>query len=207
MLITNMREKRPDRGRINLIHFASIVGLLVVLLLSFINKSNAQQVDQVETLTESEVVKIASRWFGMSSESIAEVMDVIFNKHGGPSAYIRGEEAGGAFIFGARYGRGELVMSDGHSEPVYWRGPTIGPDYGGNAAKTFTLIYNLQNPDDLFRRYPGVDGSAFFIAGLAVNFQERGDVILAPIRAGVGGRLGVNVGYLKYSRKPGKIPF
>ena len=91
-----MREKRHDRGRINLIHFASIVGLLVVLLLSFINKSNAQQVDQVETLTESEVVKIASRWFGMSSESIAEVMDVIFNKHGGPSAYIRGAEAGGA---------------------------------------------------------------------------------------------------------------
>lgn len=207
MLTNKMREKRHDRGRINLIHFASIVGLLVVLLLSFINKSNAQQVDQVETLTESEVVKIASRWFGMSSESIAEVMDVIFSKHGGPSAYIRGEEVGGAFIFGARYGRGELVISDGHSEPVYWRGPTIGPDYGGNAAKTFTLIYNLQNPDDLFRRYPGVDGSAFFIAGLAVNFQERGDVILAPIRAGVGGRLGVNVGYLKYSRKPGKIPF
>lgn len=207
MLITNMREKRLDRGRISLIHIASIFALLAILVLSVINKSNAQQVNQIENMTQSEVVKIASRWFGMSSESVAEVMDVIFNKHGGPSAYIRGEEAGGAFVIGARYGRGELVMSDGHSEPVYWRGPTIGPDYGGNAAKTFTLIYNLQNPDDLFRRYPGVDGSAFFIAGLAVNFQERGDVILAPIRAGVGGRLGVNVGYLKYSRKAGKIPF
>ena len=89
-----MREKRSQIGRINFFHLASIFGLLIILLLSVINKSSAQQVNQVETLTESEVVKIASRWFGMSSESVAEVMDVIFNEHGGPSAYIRGEEAG-----------------------------------------------------------------------------------------------------------------
>lgn len=207
MLITNMREKRPARGRVSLVHILSILSLLAVLAVTIVNEANSQPVNQVETLTQNEVVKIAARWFGMSSESVAEVMDVIFNEHGGPSAYIRGEEAGGAFVVGVRYGRGELVMSDGHSEPVYWRGPSVGWDYGGNAAKTFTLVYNLENSEDLFRRYPGMDGSAFFIAGLAVNFQQRGDIKLAPIRSGVGGRLGLNVGYLKYSREPGKIPF
>ena len=207
MLINNMRDRRPERGNLRGLHLLSIIALLVVLFLALGRPAYSQDTEQADNYTQGEIVTIASRFFGMSAESVAEVMDVIFTDHGGPSGFIRGEEAGGAFFVGLRYGRGEMVMHDGETMPIFWRGPTAGWDFGGNATKTFTLIYNLNNTDDIFRRYPGVDGSAFFIAGLGVNYQRRGEVILAPIRAGVGTRLGVNIGYVKYSREAGRNPF
>jgi len=112
-----------------------------------------------------------------------------------------------AFIGGLRYGNGLLYMKDRPPQKVYWRGPSIGFDAGGNGARTFTLCYNLQYPDMIYRRFPGVDGSAYFIGGLGLNYQRADDITLAPIRTGVGFRLGANIGYLAYSRTSHWWPF
>ena len=156
--------------------------------------------------SQDDLVIAVSEHLGVTSESAASVVERLFAKHGRPSAYITGEEGGGAFTFGARYGQGTLWMRDGRSERVFWQGPTVGFDAGAEASKVFTLVYGLDQPGDLLRRYPGMDGSAFLVAGMAVNVQKRGDVTLAPIRTGVGARLGANVGYVRYTEKRSLIP-
>ena len=114
----------------------------------------------------------------------------------------------GAAGVGLRYGEGYLTLKGrNESRKVYWTGPTVGFDAGGDASRTFTLVYNLNDVDDLYQRYPGVEGSAYFIAGLAVTYQRADDVTLAPIRSGVGLRAGANVGYVAYSRRRNWIPF
>ena len=115
-------------------------------------------------------------------------------------------ESCSAIGFGVRYGQGTLVMKDGQERKVFWQGPSIGLDTGGNASKVFTLVYNLQNPDGIYRRYPGVEGAAFFIAGIAVTYQRAEGVTLAPMRTGIGFRAGVNAGYTAYSKRRRALP-
>jgi hypothetical protein len=115
--------------------------------------------------------------------------------------------AAGAVTVGARYGRGMLYMKERPTTEVFWQGPTIGFDLGGNASRCFTLCYNLQYSDALFRRFPGVEGSAYLVGGLGVQYQRAENIVLAPIRAGVGLRLGANIGYLVYSRQRNWAPF
>jgi hypothetical protein len=124
-----------------------------------------------------------------------------------PTGYIVGEEGSGAIIGGLRYGEGTLFMKDGTREKVYWQGPSIGWDFGGNGSRVLVLVYGVSDPDDLFTRFAGIEGSAYLVGGLGVNFQQSGDVMLAPIRTGVGARLGLNAGYLKYSPEPTWNPF
>ena len=131
----------------------------------------------------------------------------IFKENGRPSAYIAGEEASGAITIGARYGRGLLYMKGQQPLEVFWRGPSIGWDLGGNASRVFTLVYGLYTPDAIYRRYPGVEGSAYLVGGLGVNYQQADGIILAPIRTGVGLRLGANVGTMAYSRQRNLLPF
>jgi hypothetical protein len=131
----------------------------------------------------------------------------VFKNNGRPTAYIAGEEGSGAIAVGARYGRGLLYMKGKPPVEVFWRGPSVGWDFGGNASRVFTLCYNLEDPRDIFQRFPGVEGSAYFIGGLGVNYQRTDEIVLAPIRAGVGFRLGASVGYLAYSRKRNVVPF
>jgi hypothetical protein len=130
-----------------------------------------------------------------------------FKDQGKPSAYIAGEEADASFIGGLRYGKGLLYMKGRPAMTVYWQGPSVGFDFGANGSRVFVLCYNLQFPDAIFQRFPGVDGSAYFIAGLGVNYQRADNITLAPIRSGLGLRLGANVGYLAYSRQRNILPF
>ncbi|MGK2740520.1 DUF1134 domain-containing protein [Tepidicaulis sp. LMO-SS28] len=162
---------------------------------------SAESRNEGETFTEDEVYQAASAFFGDAAQGLAEVIRNVFAEYGEPNAYIAGQEGGGAITVGLRYGSGELVMKNGTRQDVYWQGPSIGWDVGGNASKVFTLVYNLPNGDTIYQRFPGVEGSGYFIGGLGVNYQQRGDIVLAPIRAGVGLRLGANVGYLNYSRE------
>ncbi len=157
--------------------------------------------------TEEEIYAAASEFFGDTAEGLAEVVHRIFAENGEPNAYIQGEEGSGAIVVGARYGDGTLVMKAGPTAKVFWQGPSAGWDFGGDAAKTFTLVYNLPNTDTIYQRFPGVTGSAFFIGGVGANYQQRGDIILVPMRAGVGLRLGANVGYLNYTRERDWLPF
>lgn len=160
-----------------------------------------------ETFTEEEVVNAGAKFFGTTSESVAAALEKVFKEQGRPVGYIEGEEGSGAFIVGLRYGNGTLVMRNGARRKVYWQGPSIGFDAGGNASKVFTLVYNLNDPEAIYQRFPGVDGSAYVVAGLGVNYQQADNIILAPVRTGVGLRLGANVGYLAYSREQRVNPF
>lgn len=161
----------------------------------------------VQTFDENELVTAVSTHLGVTSESAASMIERLFRKQGRPVGYITGQEGSGAVGVGFRYGNGVLWMKDGRSQKVYWRGPSLGWDWGGNASKVFTLVYDLKDPDYIFRRFPGVDGSAYLVAGMGVNYQRADGITLAPIRTGVGARLGANVGYLSYKRKKGLWPF
>jgi hypothetical protein len=162
---------------------------------------------EAKTYSRDEIVNQASDFMGVTAEAAGGAIERIFQQNGRPTAYIAGEEGSGAIGIGARYGRGLLYMKDKQPVEVFWQGPSIGWDFGGNASRVFTLCYNLFYPDMIFQRFPGVEGSAYFVGGLGVNYQKAGGVTLAPIRAGVGLRLGANVGYLSYSKKRNIFPF
>ena len=143
---------------------------------------------------------------GVTAEAAGAAVERVFRERGRPTGYIAGEEGSGAIVVGVRYGKGLLYMKNREPVTVYWRGPSVGWDFGGNASRAFTLCYALQNPDQIFQRFPGVEGSAYLIGGIGVNYQRADEVVLAPMRAGVGLRLGANVGYLAYSRRKRIVP-
>ena len=159
------------------------------------------------TYSHEEMVARVSDFLGVTAESAGGAVEKIFKENGRPTGYIAGEEGAGAIVVGLRYGRGLLYMKDRPTTTVFWQGPSVGFDWGGNASRVFTLCYNLQYPDAIYRRFPGVEGSAYLVGGLGVNYQRAEDITLAPMRAGVGLRLGANVGYLAYSRRRNWVPF
>ncbi len=182
------------------LYFLSLGGMLTLLIVLLLTPARSEEPNTAQNFTENEVSSLIANYFEMSSETAAEVIDAIFDERGEPDAYIKGEEASGALGLGLRFGRGEIVTRENIRQPIYWRGPSIGIDAGGDASKTFTLIYNLDDIDDIYRRFPGAEGSAFFIAGISINYQKRNDITLALMRTGLGLRAGANVGYTRYSK-------
>jgi hypothetical protein len=159
------------------------------------------------TYSQNEIIDAGHRVFGSVSRGLASAVEYAFQQAGRPNGYILGQDAGGAFIAGLRYGEGMLYTKDAGQHRVYWQGPSLGYDFGGEGSKTMVLVYNLRDPSDIYNRFGGVEGSAYLVGGVSVQFQKHGDVVLAPIRSGVGVRLGANVGYLKYTRTPTWNPF
>jgi hypothetical protein len=160
-----------------------------------------------KTFTTEEIVASGHQFFGKTSRGISEAVEYVFQSQGEPTAYIVGEEGAGAFVGGLRFGEGTIYYKDGITQKIYWQGPSVGFDFGGNGSRTLTLVYNSTSPRDLYERFVGVEGSAYFVGGLGVNFQKNQNVVLAPIRTGVGARLGANIGYLKYSKRATWNPF
>lgn len=154
-----------------------------------------------------ETIDAAKRFFGGASEGIAKAIEKAFAENGRPNAYIIGNEGSGAAIVGLRYGTGTLTYKGGGGMKVYWEGPSAGWDFGGNASKVFMLVYNLRWTNDLFQRFPGVDGSLYLVAGVGLNYLRADDITIAPIRTGVGLRAGASVGYLKFTRTRTVNPF
>ena len=159
------------------------------------------------TYSEDEIIETAAAFFGVTAETMGEAVHEVFSSYGEPNAFIQGEEGSGAIVIGARYGSGTLVMKSGPTANVFWQGPSAGWDFGGDAAKVFTLVYDLPDTGSIYQRFPGVSGGAFFIGGIGVNYHQRGDIVLAPMRAGVGLRLGANIGYLNITRERDWLPF
>jgi hypothetical protein len=157
--------------------------------------------------SQNEIMEAGRGFFGSVSRGLASVVEYAFQKSGRPNGYILGEDAGGAFVAGLRYGEGTLYTKDAGTHKVFWQGPSVGYDFGGEGSKTMVLVYNLRDPSQLYHRYAGVQGSAYLVGGVSIQFQTHGNVTLAPIRAGVGLRLGANIGYLKYTRRPTWNPF
>ncbi len=159
------------------------------------------------TYSREDIVSSASDFLGVTPESAGAAIERIFRDNGRPTGYIAGQEISAAFIGGLRYGKGLLYMKNRPTNQVFWQGPSVGFDWGGNGSRTFVLCYNLQYPEAIYQRFPGVEGTAYLVGGLGVNYQRANDIVVAPIRAGVGLRLGANVGYLAYSRRRNWIPF
>lgn len=159
------------------------------------------------TYSADEMIRSGSDFLGVAAETVGAAVERAFRDNGRPTGYIAGEEGSGAIGVGLRYGRGLLYMKGRPTQEVFWQGPSVGWDWGGNASRVFTLCYNLQYPDAIFRRFPGVEGTAYLVGGMGVNYQRADTITLAPMRAGVGLRLGANVGYLAYSRQRNILPF
>ena len=153
-------------------------------------------------------IRAATRgFFGTVSTGLASVVEYAFAQSGRPSAYVLGNEGGGALIAGVRYGKGTLYLRNGGTREVYWHGPSIGYDLGAAGSKTMFLIYRLTDPENLFRGFTGVDGSAYVVGGVGLTFLTDGKVLMAPIRSGLGLRVGANIGYIRFTPQPTWNPF
>ncbi|WP_417308414.1 DUF1134 domain-containing protein [Devosia sp.] len=182
----------------------SAATLAIAPTLAYAQSSNGSVSD---TYSGDELVAKGGAFFGSVAQGLASLVERAVSQFGLPNAYILGEEAGGAIFAGARYGEGTMFTRNQGEHPVYWQGPTIGLDFGGDGSKVMMLVYNLNSISDVYGRYPGVDGSAYALGGLGMTVIKYGDVVMVPIRSGVGARLGVNVGYLKFTQQPTWNPF
>jgi hypothetical protein len=169
--------------------------------------SNANRTQPADTYSPDEILAAGHQFFGKAARGLSQVVEYTFKSQGRPTAYIVGEEGSGAFVGGLRYGEGTIYYKNGTKQKIYWQGPSVGFDFGANGSRTLVLVYNSTSPRELYARFGGVEGSAYIIGGVGVNFQEYHGIVLAPIRTGVGWRLGANVGYLKYSGRPTWNPF
>jgi hypothetical protein len=185
-----------------------MIGLLaslgsVATLTASAESSSAQQ----NTYSDDEVLRAASKFFATGAKDLSDVLGKVMKEKGQPVGYVRGEEASGAIGVGLRYGHGELVLKGGGGRRVYWQGPSLGFDLGGNASKVFILVYALPSAQELFQRFPGVEGSLYFVGGFGATYLQSGKITLAPVRFGAGWRQGINVGYMNFSPKKRYNPF
>jgi len=167
----------------------------------------AGDLDTPETFRPGEVVESGHRFFGSVSRGLALTVEEAGRRWGEPNGYILGQEGGGAVVAGVRYGEGTLYTRNAGKRRIYWQGPSLGFDVGGDGARTMMLVYNLPNVRELYRRFAGVDGSAYLVGGFGMTAVVSDRIIVVPIRSGVGARLGINVGYLKFTREPTWNPF
>ena len=178
---------------------------LTIALLGFFTLS--LQASYAQQYTSQEIVDSGHKFFGETSGGLATVIEKIFSTYGLPNGYVLGEEGSGAFVGGLTYGEGKLYTKNAGDHKVYWQGPSLGWDFGGQGSRVMVLVYNLDDVSNLYNRFAGVAGSAYVIAGLGFNVLKSGNVLLVPIRTGVGARLGVNLGYLKLTQQPTWNPF
>jgi len=187
--------------------FAAALALLIAVPAGADDQPPPAQGQKGEKFQQNEVVDAAANFFGVASESAARAVQKIFSDQGLPDAYIKGDEGSGAIVVGLRYGSGWLIRKGYDPVKVYWQGPSVGWDFGGNASKAFFLIYNLRDQDRLYQRFPGVEGSFYLVAGIGVNYMRSRGITIAPMRTGVGLRAGVNAGYITFTRESTINPF
>ncbi len=181
---------------------------LALALLAPVPAVLAQQAGSLtDTYSGEELVNTGSAFFGSVAQGLASLVERAVSQFGLPNGYILGQEAGGALFAGAKYGEGTLYTRNAGEVRVFWQGPSIGLDVGGDGSKVMMLVYNLSATSDVFARYAGVDGSAYVIGGLGMTVLKHHNVVMVPIRSGVGARLGVNIGYLKFTNEPTWNPF
>ncbi len=187
-----------------------VAGLGATLLAGLHRPAMAQRSYESQsprTFAPNEIVSAGHRFFGGASRGLANLVERATQQWGRPSAYILGQEGSGAFVAGLRYGEGMLYTKDGGDAKVFWQGPSLGFDFGGEGARTMMLAYRVRDVRDLERRFIGIDGSAYLVGGLGMTALGADNMLVVPIRTGVGARLGVNGGYLKFTSRPTWNPF
>lgn len=169
--------------------------------------SPAPQSAQTDQYSSNEVIDAGHRFFGTISRGLAEIVEKAGSQWGLPNGYILGQEAGGAWVAGLRYGEGILYTKNAGDLRVYWQGPSLGFDFGGDGARTMMLVYSLPATDAIYQRFVGINGSAYLIGGLGMTALAFNNIVVVPIRSGIGLRLGANVGYLKFTPTATWNPF
>ena len=193
--------------KIAVVTFAHVFALLAALASPMLASTPAAAQDRGGSYSTQELVATGHKFFGTVSGSLATVIEEAVARYGQPNGYILGEEGAGAVVGGLRYGEGTLNTRDRGKSKVYWQGPSIGWDFGGEGARTMMLVYNLPSVDALYQRFGGVDGSAYFVGGFGMTALVSDRIYVVPVRSGVGLRLGVNLGYLKFTPKATWNPF
>ncbi|NUS21385.1 DUF1134 domain-containing protein [bacterium M00.F.Ca.ET.159.01.1.1] len=184
--------------------FVRVLTMTIALLGALILSTSASRAQQY---TAQEIIDSGHKFFGETSGGLATVVEKIFASYGLPNGYLLGEEGSGALIGGLTYGEGTLYTKNAGDHKVFWQGPSLGWDFGGEGSRVMMLVYNLDDISSLYNRFGGVAGSAYVIAGVGFNVLQSNRVLLVPIRTGVGARLGVNLGYLKLTERPTWNPF
>jgi hypothetical protein len=162
---------------------------------------------QASEYSAQEIIDQGHTFFGAASGGVATAIETIFARYGVPNGYILGEEGSGAIVGGLTYGEGTLFTKNAGDHTLFWQGPSIGWDFGGQGSRTMMLVYDLNRIDEIYHRFVGVAGSAYLVAGVGFNVLRSGNVLLIPVRTGVGARLGINIGYLKITSRPTWNPF
>ncbi|MCA0424680.1 MAG: DUF1134 domain-containing protein [Proteobacteria bacterium] len=205
-----MRKTLKQTVMVLAIAWAATFGLLSTHQADAQTRARRQQVAQQssgETFQARELVDSGHRFFGNVSRGLALTVEEATRRWGEPNGYILGQEASGAIVGGLRYGEGTLYTRNAGDRKLFWQGPSVGWDFGGEGARTMMLVYNLPRTGDIYRRFAGIDGSAYFIGGFGMTALGSDGVVIVPIRTGVGARLGINVGYLKFTDTPTWNPF
>lgn len=184
--------------------FVRVLTMTITLLTALVLSTSASRAQQY---TAQEIVDSGHKFFGETSGGLATVVEKVFASYGLPNGYLLGEEGSGALIGGLTYGEGTLYTKNAGDHKVFWQGPSLGWDFGGEGSRVMMLVYNLDDISSLYNRFGGVAGSAYVIAGVGFNVLQSNRVLLVPIRTGVGARLGVNLGYLKLTERPTWNPF
>lgn len=193
--------------------FSILPAAAVILLLSvgpraaFAQTTTNTQSPPVNTYDQDQILQTGHQFFGSVSGGLASVVERAFASYGEPNGYILGEEGSGAFVAGARFGEGQLYTRNAGNHKIFWQGPSIGFDFGADGARVMMLIYNLPSIDRVYDRFSGVNGSAYLVGGVGMTVLAKDSVFVVPIKAGVGARLGLNLGYLKFTREPTWNPF
>jgi hypothetical protein len=181
-----------------------VISMAIALMGSLVFSTSALRAQEY---TAQEIIDSGHKFFGATSGGLATVVEKIFASYGLPNGYLLGEEGSGALIGGLTYGEGTLYTKNAGDHKVFWQGPSLGWDFGGEGSRVMMLVYNLDDINNLYNRFGGVAGSAYVVAGVGFNVLQNNRVLLVPIRTGVGARLGVNLGYLKLTQRPTWNPF
>ncbi|NOZ31892.1 MAG: DUF1134 domain-containing protein [Alphaproteobacteria bacterium] len=185
----------------------ALISVLAPILAFTPLAASAQSGTVSDTFSAEELLETGGHFFGQVAQGLAALVEQTVSQYGLPNGYVLGEEASGAFVAGVRYGDGTLYTKNAGQHQIFWQGPSLGFDWGVDGSRVMMLVYNLPSVGAIYDRYPGVDGSAFVLGGLGMSVIKRGDVIIVPIRSGVGARLGVNVSYLKITPEATWNPF
>lgn len=185
-------------------NFFRVLSMMIALTGIF---AISPSVSQAQEYTAQEIIDSGHKFFGATSGGLASVVEKIFSSYGLPNGYLLGEEGSGALIGGLTYGEGTLYTKNAGDHKTFWQGPSLGWDFGGEGSRVMMLVYNLDDVSAIYNRFGGVAGSAYVVAGVGFNVLKNSNMLLVPIRTGVGARLGINLGYLKLTDKPTWNPF
>jgi hypothetical protein len=186
---------------------AAILSLMLAAAGPAMAQATPQPAPRSNTYSSDELLNSGHRFFGNVSRGLASIIERATSRWGQPNGYILGEEGSGAIVAGLRYGEGTLYTKNAGDLKVYWQGPSLGFDWGGEGSRTMMLVYNLPATESIYQRFGGIDGSAYLVGGFGMTALTANRIVVVPIRSGVGLRLGANVGYLKFTNQPTWNPF